>query len=137
MYDGVFEVFYDGDCPLCMREIRMLMRLDRNARIKFTDIAEPTFDPAAIGTSYETLMERIHGRMPDGSWVQGVEVFRQLYARVGLAPLVAVTRAPGVRAATRPIVSRSRTSRSSARARAPGRSAGRPAAPLPVRTTTA
>lgn len=99
MYDGVFEVFYDGDCPLCMREIRMLMRLDRNARIKFTDIAEPTFDPAAIGTSYETLMERIHGRMPDGSWVQGVEVFRQLYARVGLAPLVAVTRAPGVRAA--------------------------------------
>ena len=30
------EVFYDGDCPLCTREIRLLRRLDRRGRIRFT-----------------------------------------------------------------------------------------------------
>ena len=29
----MFEVFYDGECPLCVREIRMLRRLDRRGRI--------------------------------------------------------------------------------------------------------
>ena len=92
----VFEVFYDGDCPLCVREIRMLQRLDRKGRIVFTDIAAPDFDEHTVGLSWETLMERIHGRMPDGTLVEGVEVFRQLYSAVGLGPLVALTRIPGL-----------------------------------------
>ena len=33
------EVFHDGGCPLCNREIEMLRRLDTKGRIKFTDIA--------------------------------------------------------------------------------------------------
>lgn len=33
------EVFYDGACPLCMREIRMLQGRDRRQRIRFVDIA--------------------------------------------------------------------------------------------------
>lgn len=90
------EVFYDGDCPLCMREIRMLMRKDRASRIVFTDIAAPTFDAAAVGTTYADLMTRIRGRLPDGSWIEGVEVFRQLYAAVGFRWLVAITRVPGL-----------------------------------------
>ncbi|MDX2092824.1 MAG: DUF393 domain-containing protein [Kofleriaceae bacterium] len=90
------EVFYDGDCPLCMREIRMLMRKDRAQRIVFTDIAAPTFSPADHGTTYAALMERIHGRLPDGTWIQGVEVFRQLYTAIGFGWLVAVTRVPGI-----------------------------------------
>lgn len=90
------EVFYDGDCPLCMREIRMLMREDRHARIQFTDIAAPGFDAAAYGTTYPALMEKIRGRLPDGTWIEGVEVFRRLYAAIGFRRLVAVTRLPGV-----------------------------------------
>lgn len=90
------EVFYDGDCPLCMREIRMLMRKDRAGRIAFTDIAAPGFDAAALGTSYDALMARIHGRLPDGTWITGVEVFRQLYAAIGFRRLVAVSRLPGL-----------------------------------------
>lgn len=92
----VVEVFYDGDCPLCMREIRMLMRRDRRARIVFTDLAAPGFDASALGTDHATLMARIHGRRADGSWIEGVEVFRQLYTAIGFGWLVAVTRVPGV-----------------------------------------
>ena len=90
------EVFYDGDCPLCMREIRMLMRKDRASRIEFTNIAAPTFDAAAYGTTYDALMTRIRGRLPDGTWIEGVEVFRQLYSAIGWTTLVAISRIPGI-----------------------------------------
>lgn len=95
---GVFdvEVFYDGDCPLCMREIRMLDRLDRRRRIRFTNIAAEGFDVAQVGLDWQTLMDRIHGRLPDGTLIEGVEVFRRLYGAVGFGPLVALTRLPGV-----------------------------------------
>jgi predicted DCC family thiol-disulfide oxidoreductase YuxK len=90
------EVFYDGECPLCMREIRMLQRRDHGRRIHFVDIAAEDFDAAAVGLTWQTLMDRIHGRLPDGTLVEGVEVFRRLYAAVGFAPLVALTRLPGI-----------------------------------------
>lgn len=89
-----FEVFYDGDCPLCVREIRLLQRLDRKGRILFTNIADASFDASRVGVSWETLMKRIHGRMPDGTLVEGVEVFRQLYGAVGFRRIVALTRLP-------------------------------------------
>ncbi len=88
------EVFYDGDCPLCMREIRMLMRKDRAERIEFTNIAAADFDATAYGTTQADLMARIRGRRPDGSWIDGVEVFRQLYKAVGFGWIVAITRLP-------------------------------------------
>lgn len=87
------EVFYDGDCPLCMREIAMLRRRDRAAKIQFTDIAAPGFQTER---SYDELMARIHGRLPDGTWIDGVEVFRQLYAAIGFRKAVAVSRVPGI-----------------------------------------
>jgi predicted DCC family thiol-disulfide oxidoreductase YuxK len=96
MKDFDVEVFYDGACPLCLREINMLRRRDHRARIRFTDIAADGFDADAVGVTWDALMERIHGRLPDGTLIEGVEVFRRLYAAAGFAPLVALSRAPGV-----------------------------------------
>jgi len=90
------EVYYDGACPMCAREIAMLRRLDRAGRIRFVDIAAPGFDAGAVGLSQEALMARIHGRLPDGTLIDGVEVFRRLYTAVGFGPAVALTRLPGV-----------------------------------------
>jgi predicted DCC family thiol-disulfide oxidoreductase YuxK len=97
-----FEVFFDGDCPLCVREIRLLRWLDKKGRVRFTDIASPLFDPHAVGKTFDELMARIQGRELDaegrpGDWVEGVEVFRRLYNAVGFAPLVTLSRLPGVR----------------------------------------
>ncbi len=90
------EVYYDGACPMCAREIAMLRRLDRAGRIRFVDIAAPGFDAGMVGVSQEALMARIHGRLPDGTLIDGVEVFRRLYTAVGFGPAVALTRLPGV-----------------------------------------
>jgi len=91
------EVFYDGDCPLCLREINMLRRLDKRSRIQFTNIAVEAFEPASVGKTMDQLMAEIHGRLPDGTLIDGVEVFRRLYSAVGWTWLVAPTRLPVVR----------------------------------------
>lgn len=82
------EVFFDGECPLCTREIAMLRRLDRRSRIVFTDIAARSFEPARVGKTMAELMDHIYGRLPDGTLIEGVEVFRRLYGAVGFGPPV-------------------------------------------------
>lgn len=92
-----FEVFFDGDCPLCTKEINMLRSRDQHGRIQFTDIASSAFDAMALGVTQGELMAEIHGRTRDGELVKGVEVFRQLYSRVGFELSVALSRWWGVR----------------------------------------
>lgn len=89
------EVFFDGDCPLCQREIACLRRLDRRERIQFTNIAATEFI-VPPGRTFDQLMAEIQGRLPDGTWVSGVEVLRRLYAAVGCRWLVMPTRLPGI-----------------------------------------
>jgi predicted DCC family thiol-disulfide oxidoreductase YuxK len=90
------EIFFDGECPLCTREVRMLQRLDRKQRVRFTDIAAADFDPSVFGLDMATLMARIHGRLPDGRILEGVEVFRRVYEAVGLGALAKISRWPGL-----------------------------------------
>ncbi|MBT5019180.1 DUF393 domain-containing protein [Planctomicrobium sp.] len=91
-----FEVFYDGACPLCKREINLLSRWDKQDKIQFTDIAADDFSAESIGITYDQLMAEIYGRLPDGTFVNGVEVFRRLYSAVGFSWIVAPTRLPGI-----------------------------------------
>ncbi len=98
--DATLEIFFDGECPLCRREIALLARLDRRQRLVLTDIAAPEFDPAPTGRDLDALMGRIHARLlPSGEMLEGVEVFRRAYEAVGLGPLVAATRIAPVAAA--------------------------------------
>jgi predicted DCC family thiol-disulfide oxidoreductase YuxK len=91
-------VLFDGDCPLCAREVRMLRRLDRGrGRIGFEDIAAPGFEASRYGLDQATLMARIHGVLGDGRVIEGMEVFRRAYAAVGLGWLLAPSRWPLLR----------------------------------------
>ena len=100
-YDSGFriEVFYDGDCPLCSREMESVVRRDKHDRIRTTNIAAPDFDAISEGLGTADLMARIHGRLPDGVIVEGVEVFRHIYSALGWSWLMPITRAPGIRQA--------------------------------------
>jgi predicted DCC family thiol-disulfide oxidoreductase YuxK len=94
-----FEVFFDGDCPLCIREVNLLRWLDRHrGAIQFTDITDDSFDAVSeTGLSNDELMAEIYGRLPSGEMVKGMEVFRQLYSAVGLGFVFAPTAWPGLR----------------------------------------
>ena len=94
-------MLYDGDCPLCMKEVDFLKRRDAGrGRIDFVDIAAPAYRAADnAGVTFEAAMERIHAIEADGTVVTGVPVFRRLYEEVGLGWVYAATRNAAVGAA--------------------------------------
>ena len=88
------EVFYDGHCPMCMREIRALMRLDLGGHIRFTDFASGVFDPAEIGKSPDELTRRTHARLPTGEIISGMDVMRTMCSILGLHRVARFSRVP-------------------------------------------
>lgn len=92
-----FTLLIDGDCPLCKREASLLARLDRGReRLRLVDIAAPGFVAERYGVTLEEAMGHIHGVLPDGRLVMGVEAFRRAYAAVGWGWVVAWSRLPVV-----------------------------------------
>jgi len=96
------KVLHDGECPLCEREINMLKARNpaHGNKIAFVDIASPSYNPADHGgLSYEAAMRTIHAIKRDGTVIQGVTVFKELYERVGLGFVYAFLSVPPLRAA--------------------------------------
>lgn len=87
------RVLYDGECPLCVKEINMLKNRDKGQdKISFVNIATPEYDPEDYeGITYGKAMGRIQGLLPDGTVIEGVEVFRRCYDAVGLGWVYGLT----------------------------------------------
>ncbi|KAJ7945913.1 Thiol-disulfide oxidoreductase DCC [Quillaja saponaria] len=88
------KMLYDGDCPLCMREVNMLRERNKSyGTIKFVDICSENYSPDENqGLDYKTAMGRIHAILSDGTVVTDVEAFRRLYEQVGLGWVYAITK---------------------------------------------
>lgn len=90
-------ILYDGGCPLCLREVRMLQRRDGarhpgEARLAFVDIDAADYDPSSHGgIGYREAMGRIHAIEAGGGVLRDVAVFRRAYSLVGLGWLYAPT----------------------------------------------
>lgn len=98
MKDWRIKVLIDGACPLCRREADLWRRLDRGrGRIVLEDIADARFDPTEYRLTREQAMAEIHGILPSGELVRGMEVFRRAYAAVGWGWLLAATSWPLLR----------------------------------------
>ncbi|QIR37589.1 DUF393 domain-containing protein [Tolypothrix sp. PCC 7910] len=101
-YDAVaspswqIELLYDGDCPLCMREVNFLQKRDAGrGLVNFVDIADDNYNPKVHGgVDYETAMGRIHAVLPDGTLVKNVEVFRRIYEILGMGWVYSLTKLP-------------------------------------------
>ena len=90
------KLLYDGECPLCLREVNFLQRQDAGRdRVAFVDIAADDYSPEANGgVDFETAMGRIHAVLPDGTVIKNVEVFRRVYNILGIGWIYAVTKLP-------------------------------------------
>ncbi|KAH7660060.1 DCC1-like thiol-disulfide oxidoreductase family protein [Dioscorea alata] len=88
------KMLYDGECPLCMREVNMLKERNKAyGAIKFVDISSNDYSPKENqGLDYETVMGRIHAILADGTVVRDVEAFRRLYEVIGLGWVYVVTK---------------------------------------------
>ncbi|MFP6850265.1 MAG: DUF393 domain-containing protein [Pseudomonas sp.] len=66
-------LYYDGDCPLCAREIQLLRRHANVQRLCLVDISLNDFHPSSIGYTKQALQDRLHARFADGQWVTGLD----------------------------------------------------------------
>lgn len=90
------KLLYDGECPLCLREVNFLLKRDAGRGIvNFVDIASLDYEPEEHGgVDFATAMGRIHAVLPDGTVIKNVEVFRRVYEELGLGWVYAITKLP-------------------------------------------
>ncbi len=90
------KLLYDGECPLCLREVNFLSKRDAGrGLVTFIDIAADDYTPEAHGgIDFETAMGRIHALLPNGTVIKDVEVFRRIYKTLGMGWLYAWTKLP-------------------------------------------
>ncbi len=90
------KLLYDGECPLCVREVNFLRKRDAGrGLVAFVDIASPDYSPEANGgIDFETAMGRIHAVLRDGTVIKNVEVFRRVYETLGMGWVYAATKWP-------------------------------------------
>lgn len=84
------KVWFDGACPLCIREIALMRRLDRRKAITFVDVAEGA-DPSCPINRID-LLARFHAE-EDGVIHSGAAAFAAMWRAIPLLrPLGLVAR---------------------------------------------
>jgi predicted DCC family thiol-disulfide oxidoreductase YuxK len=73
-------VWYDGACPLCIREIALMRRLDRAGQIDFVNVADPT---ASCPLDRTLLLARFHAS-ENGIMLSGAAAFAAMWRAIPL-----------------------------------------------------
>lgn len=68
-------VWYDGDCPLCVREINLIRKLDWRRQIDFENLSLG----GACPLDRETLLARFHAQEQDGPLLSGAAAFAAMW----------------------------------------------------------
>ncbi|NKI33548.1 DUF393 domain-containing protein [Wenzhouxiangella sp. XN79A] len=77
--DPEVTVWYDGGCPLCVREIALMKRLDRDDRIRIVDVDDAG---AVCPIDRELLLKRFHAREGNGPMLDGAAAFAAMWRAV-------------------------------------------------------
>jgi predicted DCC family thiol-disulfide oxidoreductase YuxK len=73
-------VWFDGACPLCLREIALMRRLDRAGAIRFIDATDGAVD---CPVDRADLLARFHAR-EDGELLSGAAAFAAMWRAIPL-----------------------------------------------------
>ena len=89
-------VWFDGACPLCIREIALMRRLDRRGAISFIDVAKDNGegDDASCPIDRADLLAKFHAR-EDGQLLSGAAAFAAMWRAIPvLRPFGLLARRP-------------------------------------------
>ena len=90
-------IFYDGHCPLCRAEMRHLRKHDDDNIIQYEDIQQDDFSQRYPDLNWDDLNNRIHVKLPDGTFLEGLDATHAAWKKVGKGWLYAPLRWPVVR----------------------------------------
>ena len=80
MGKGTLKVYFDGQCPLCKREIDFYRKRAHGEEIAWIDIEHESFDGSTTGLTKETLKTRFHVVKDDCKIYSGGYAFLQLWS---------------------------------------------------------
>ncbi|WDF75108.1 thiol-disulfide oxidoreductase DCC family protein [Novosphingobium sp. KACC 22771] len=72
------KVWYDGGCPLCLREIAVMRRWDRAGNIAFVDLDDPV---QACPLDRRLMLSRFHAQ-EDGVMLVGAAAFAAMWRAI-------------------------------------------------------
>jgi predicted DCC family thiol-disulfide oxidoreductase YuxK len=72
------EVFFDGSCPLCRREIAYYEKLDSARKLAWVDVSQ-THASCPDGYCQQDLLKRFHVRTKQGQVVSGAAGFALMW----------------------------------------------------------
>jgi len=89
-----FTIFYDGNCPLCAKEIKMLKNRNADGNLAFEDIYAHDFSTKYPELDWQALNDKIHGVDENGNIFIGLDVTHKAWSLVGVGWLYAPLRWP-------------------------------------------
>ena len=72
------EVFFDGSCPLCRREIAYYRRLDISGQLAWVDVSQ-NHAVCPEGYCQQDLLKRFHVKTRDGQVLSGAAGFAMMW----------------------------------------------------------
>jgi predicted DCC family thiol-disulfide oxidoreductase YuxK len=95
-------VFFDADCGFCSASAMVVERLDWRHRVRLVPL-QSAHEVAADAPAEQALMEQMHARTADGTWVVGSRAWLAIADRLPLLrPLAIAARLPLLRDAMDP-----------------------------------
>ena len=91
------KIFYDGGCPLCLSEMKHLMKLDQQQKIDLVHINQESFQAKYPNINREKADRILHGQLANGKILLGLDVTHKAWNLVGKGKWRAIIRWPIIR----------------------------------------
>ena len=90
-------IFYDGFCPLCVREMGHLRRIDKDNKLQLVDIQQPDFEQRYPHINRAEASSILLSQCPDGRLLRGLDSTHRAWSVVGKGWRTAWLRWPIIR----------------------------------------
>ena len=74
-------VFFDGSCPICLREINFYRRLSGSDRVDWLDLSDDTII-LPKGIRLEAALSELHVQKPNGQIITGAAAFAAIWSEL-------------------------------------------------------
>ena len=104
--NNLLELLYDGECPICLREICILQKKNNGTKLNFVDISAKDYSAENHNNiDYNTAMTQIHAMDSEGNNLIGIPAFAAVYARCQLLIISTILRIPFIACVLNPFYS--------------------------------
>jgi predicted DCC family thiol-disulfide oxidoreductase YuxK len=90
-------IFYDGNCPLCAKEMQSLKRADEENKITLEDINKEDFEHRFSNIKRADAMGYLHGQLDNGEMIYGLDVTFAAWQTVGKHAWLKIFQLPIIR----------------------------------------